>query len=216
MHRYRTAISMVAALLIIGSFVSAHAEELKDIDIKTLSVQVMFSDKERTQAALKTLEKRGKQDVLDLNTGYRRDYGSGVVYRDYFASPELMFPAMVRDETRLKRKDYVFGIRQVGASKAWPMDAFRNRKVINDRVGDTNVVLIGEAATRTVRAYKRGDLAFAISATGLPGKIIWAYLPNSINHSTTHRVTACAGLANIIWGNKPNNEALIRRQLDLI
>ncbi len=54
--------------------------------------------------------------VLSLNTGHRRDYGSGVVYREYFASPELMFPTIVRDEKLLKRKDYVFGIRDVGAA----------------------------------------------------------------------------------------------------
>lgn len=99
--------------------------------------------------------------VLSLDTGHRRDYGSGVVYRDYFASDKLMFPAIVRDESVLKRKDYVFGIREVGAAKAWPLSAFVGGQVINDRVGERRVVLIGDAATRTVRAYDRGDLEFA-------------------------------------------------------
>ncbi|MGH2610783.1 MAG: DUF3179 domain-containing (seleno)protein, partial [Tepidiformaceae bacterium] len=31
--------------------------------------------------------------VLDIDTGFRRDYGSGVAYADYWASPELIFPA---------------------------------------------------------------------------------------------------------------------------
>ena len=35
-----------------------------------------------------------------------------------------MFPAIVRNEEHLKRKDYVFGIRDDGAARAWPMTAF--------------------------------------------------------------------------------------------
>lgn len=97
--------------------------------------------------------------VLSIETGFRRDYGSGVVYRDYFASDDLMFPALL-ENTSLKQKDYVFGIRSVGAAKAWPVTAFAGGKVINDAVGAQQVVLIGDAASRTVRAYDRGDLSF--------------------------------------------------------
>ena len=99
--------------------------------------------------------------VLSLETGHQRDYGSGVVYSDYFASPELMFPVIVRNEKAIKRKDYVFGIRDVGAAKAWPLAAFIARPVINDAVGDRKIVLIGDAQTRTVRAYDRNGLIFA-------------------------------------------------------
>lgn len=95
--------------------------------------------------------------VLSLETGYVRNYGSGVTYQAYFASPDLMFPAVVGDESKAKRKDYVFGIRDVGAAKAWPIKAFDNKSVINDRVGLKDVVLIGDAKTRTVRAYERKD-----------------------------------------------------------
>ncbi|MEM8791259.1 MAG: DUF3179 domain-containing protein [Pseudomonadota bacterium] len=98
--------------------------------------------------------------VLSLETGYSRDYGSGVVYRDYFASPDLMFPT-ITDQTRLRQKDYVYGIRVAGGAKAWPVGAFEAEPVINDQVGLTNVVLIGNLATRTVRAYDRGDREFA-------------------------------------------------------
>lgn len=97
--------------------------------------------------------------VLSLTTGHDRDYGSGVVYRDYFASPDLMFPTTV-DQTRLRQKDYVFGIRQFGASKAWALGVFDGGKVLNDRIGDRALVLVGDTGGRTVRAYERGDLAF--------------------------------------------------------
>jgi len=69
----------------------------------------------------------------------------------------------VRDEAVVKRKDYVFGIRTVGASRAWPVEAFNGRSVINDAIADTPLVLIGDALTRTVRAYERRDLSFEAS-----------------------------------------------------
>jgi len=71
--------------------------------------------------------------VLSLETGWVLDYGSGVTYREYFASPDLMFPARVGDEKFVRRKEYVFGIRMFAAAKAWPINAFRTEQVINDR-----------------------------------------------------------------------------------
>ena len=98
--------------------------------------------------------------VLSLDTGHNRDYGSGVVYRDYFASPDLMFPALV-DETELLQKDYVFGVRGLAESRAWPLSAFAEEMVINDAVGSRELVLLGDPVTRTVRAYERRGQTFA-------------------------------------------------------
>ncbi len=98
--------------------------------------------------------------VLSIATGHTRDYSSGAVYNDYFSSPDLMFPVVVRNEKQVKRKDYVFGIREFGAAKAWPLSAFTKVTVINDHIGSNNLVLIGDAQTRTVRAYQRGALTF--------------------------------------------------------
>jgi hypothetical protein len=103
--------------------------------------------------------------VLSLETGYTRDYGSGVVYREYFTSPDLMFPAVVREGTSLQQKDYVYGIRDVGVAKAWPLAAFGGGAVINDNLGARPVVLVGNATTRTVRAYERGAHSFSWSGS---------------------------------------------------
>ena len=108
-------------------------------------------------------ESHPKTRVLSLDTGYRRNYESGVVYAKYFASPELMFPATV-NEAQLRQKDYVFGIRNVAASKAWPLKVFTGGAVINDAVGLRDVVLIGDNETRTVRAYDRGGRMFEATA----------------------------------------------------
>lgn len=102
-------------------------------------------------------KKHPNTKVLSLETGHFRDYGSGVVYKDYFASDELMFPALVKDETLIKRKDYIFGMQEAGGAKAFPVKFFKGGAVINDAVGLKNVVLVGDASTRTVRAYFRDE-----------------------------------------------------------
>jgi hypothetical protein len=93
--------------------------------------------------------------VLSLDTGHRRNYSLGEPYGDYFASPDLMFPA-AQPRRELQAKDYVFVLRDLTAPKAWSLKLFEGGAVINDTAGVLDVVLIGDAATRTVRAY-RGD-----------------------------------------------------------
>jgi hypothetical protein len=48
--------------------------------------------------------------VLSLDTGYERDYGEGVAYRDYFGTDRLMFE-VPRADTRLKNKAEVLVLR---------------------------------------------------------------------------------------------------------
>ena len=98
--------------------------------------------------------------VLSLETGYERDYTPGEPYGDYFASAGLMFPALVADE-RLAPKDYVFALRVDGHDQAWSLEDFAGGRVLNAQVGDLPVVLVGDAATRTVRAYESGGRDFA-------------------------------------------------------
>ena len=52
--------------------------------------------------------------VLSLNTGYRRDYGEGVAYADYFSSDELMFNTPFND-SRLANKQEVLALRFAAA-----------------------------------------------------------------------------------------------------
>ncbi len=113
-------------------------------------------------------DKHPDTQVLSLNTGHFRDYDSGVVYREYFASPDLMFPT-ITDQTRLLQKQHIYGIRTAGGAKAWPLDAFATEPVINDRVGFFNVVLIGNDTTQTVRAYQRDDYSFSGNHASVKG-----------------------------------------------
>ncbi|MBI1775155.1 MAG: DUF3179 domain-containing protein [Proteobacteria bacterium] len=101
--------------------------------------------------------------VLALDTGFVRDYGPGVAYRDYFASPKLMFPALVPDG-RLKPKDRVFGLRVPGGSMAWPLSRFSGGAVVNDSVGLLDLVIVGEADGSGARAYESGGRRFIAGA----------------------------------------------------
>jgi len=95
-----------------------------------------------------------KTTVLDIDTGFERDYRPGAAYGEYFASSELMFPAR-SDADDLAPKAEVFGVRAPGGAAAWPLEAFEGGAVIHDRAGLWDLVLIGDSATRTVRAYRR-------------------------------------------------------------
>jgi len=113
--------------------------------------------------------------VLALETGHQRDYSPGAAYGRYFASPELMFPTNV-DQSRLRQKDFVFALRSSGAERAWPLSLFEGGAVINDRAGVLDLVLIGDAATRTVRAYRSEGLTFQRAANAhqvLHGGEVW-------------------------------------------
>ncbi len=72
--------------------------------------------------------------------------------------------AALRDDALLQ-KDQVFGVRLPGGAKAWPLEAFAGGAVINDRAGLTELVLVGDQETRTVRAYRRDGLEFMQGST---------------------------------------------------
>jgi hypothetical protein len=117
--------------------------------------------------------------VLDRETGvYPAEfYEPGVLYGDYFASEETMFPVWQRSDL-LADKDFVYTLRLDGVPKAYDVKAVTAEGVVNDTVGKTPVVLIGGhmvlvnglnrrvgPVTYTnggeVRAYERGDQVFS-------------------------------------------------------
>ena len=99
--------------------------------------------------------------VLSLDTGFQRDYRPGMPYGEYFASPELMFPVVVRDR-RLDPKDRIYVLRDGENEMAWALSLFTGGTVIHDRVGPRDVVLIGNAEFETVRAYESGGRTFNV------------------------------------------------------
>ena len=123
------------------------------------------------------LRQHPETSVLDIGTGYDRPYRPGAAYGHYFSQPDTMFPVWSRSP-ELRAKDYVYGLREGGARKAWPVEALAEERVVNDEVGGRAVVLVAAREVETlgygryvgpvlypsggeVRAYERGGRAFA-------------------------------------------------------
>ena len=90
--------------------------------------------------------------VLSIETGFQRDYDTGP-YKQYFESKDLMFPVPVLNDA-LQPKDFVFALRVGGAMKAYPLDLLLSKKILRDRVGEMDVVLVAETEGKSVRAYR--------------------------------------------------------------
>lgn len=112
----------------------------------------------------KWLARHPDTQVLSIDTGFNRDYTPGKPYASYFNSPDLMFPARV-DNTNLAAKDYVYALRLGDTEKAWSLNLFADDMVLNDVIGDRKIVLIGDPASRTVRAYESDGLNFTAHET---------------------------------------------------
>ncbi len=111
--------------------------------------------------------------VLSLDTGFRRNYMNGAAYSDYFNSADLMFPSWQQDTALIENKEMVFALRLGGLAKAYPLAAIIPRRIVNDRLGATDVVIIAEATPErdffepggaAVRAYASQGLNFSAGA----------------------------------------------------
>ncbi len=115
------------------------------------------------------LEAHPDTSVLSLDTGFLRNYTNGAAYSDYFNSTELMFPSWQQDTALVQNKDMVFALRLQGQAKAYPLATIIPERIINDRVGQTELVIIAEATPQrdffepggaAVRAFESSGLEF--------------------------------------------------------
>jgi hypothetical protein len=116
--------------------------------------------------------------VLDLDTGFSRPYEPGAAYGGYFASSGTMFPVWQRSDL-LETKARIYALQVEGIPKAYPVEILAEEQVVNDTIGETNLVLIATRgdiivngldervgaisynAGGEVRAYARGDETFS-------------------------------------------------------
>lgn len=108
--------------------------------------------------------------VLSLDTGFLRNYTNGAAYSDYFNSTELMFPSWQQDTAAIQNKDMVFALRLQGEAKAYPLATIIPERIVNDRVGQTVLVIVAEATPErdffepggaAVRAFESEGLVFS-------------------------------------------------------
>lgn len=102
--------------------------------------------------------------VLSLDTGYNRDYGEGVAYRDYFSTDELMFATPYRDK-RLKNKDEVFALRfgrPFDEPRVYDVRYLKKNRIVHDTYGGIPYVLVTDRSGAT-RAYESDGLTFLLN-----------------------------------------------------
>ena len=107
-------------------------------------------------------------------------------YGDYLSDHRMIiFPlTTARPSGRLPAKEIVLGLRAAGESKAYPFTRMPDKAVINDRVGDRDVLVLFDSETATAIPYSRvgdgqlltfrilsrtGDLRLSDSTTRLSG-----------------------------------------------
>lgn len=99
--------------------------------------------------------------VLSIDTGYDRDYGEGVAYRDYFSTDRLMF-RVPRPDTRLKNKDEILGILvpAIGGGRqafAFSVSYLSTRRIHHETVEGRRLVVLTSPEGAN-RVYEAGDL----------------------------------------------------------
>jgi hypothetical protein len=99
--------------------------------------------------------------VLSLETGYDRDYGEGVAYRDYFDTDQLMF-RVPRTDPRLNNKDEILGVLlpAIGGGRqalAFSVD-FLTRKRIHHEVAEGRSLVVVTSVQGANRVYDAGPV----------------------------------------------------------
>jgi hypothetical protein len=97
--------------------------------------------------------------VLSLETGFIRDYGSGVAYGEYFAGPDVIFPIPF-DQGELAPKHWVYVVRHNGESLAFRMEHLAEAAFVEETVGGTDIVAFTTSDGIGGRAYERGGVDF--------------------------------------------------------
>ena len=119
--------------------------------------------------------------VLDLNTNvyqagrYFPEDNPNATYFDYFNSPDTMFPVWLRDD-RLETKDIVLGLKIGDMAKAYPVQSIQMERVVNDTLGDANVVVLASEISPASKVYERGEIEFFRAdddtSTGVPMTVV--------------------------------------------
>ena len=106
--------------------------------------------------------------VLAQETGvypagfYHPEEDPRAIYYEYFTSPETMFPVPDRSDL-LTTKDIVLGVGLNDSHKAYSTSALRANRIINDAVGDEEIVVLGSATSEAGRAYHRDGRSFSLA-----------------------------------------------------
>ena len=101
---------------------------------------------------------------------YEPESDPASIYYDYRSSSDTRFPVW-RRSGELATKDVVLGVQIGEASKAYPLAALQQARVVNDEVGGTAIVVIGSRSSQSGRAYESGGRTLSVAPGASAGAI---------------------------------------------
>ena len=99
--------------------------------------------------------------VLSMDTGYNRDYGEGVAYREYFSTDDLMFTVPKQDD-RLNNKDQIVALtfpEHTTDTMAIHERFLIDNPVYQDQLGPIDFVVLTDRSGAN-RVFERGETEF--------------------------------------------------------
>jgi len=102
-------------------------------------------------------------DLDTLQTKYAFLYDPGAADE---ARKNVAFPVWQKD-SRLDRNAEVYTLIVAGHPKAYPVDKIVAAGVVNDSIGDIEVVLVAESVSGSIRAFVRGGRTFQRNPEGI-------------------------------------------------
>ena len=105
---------------------------------------------------------------------YQREDDRRSIYFSYRDDPETMFPIWNRDE-RLSPKQLVLGVVADGAFKAYSIDAMNQSRLVNDSVGDVDLVVVASSLSADALAFRSEGNSFTLPGdvpVGLPTNLL--------------------------------------------
>ncbi len=92
--------------------------------------------------------------VISNETGFERDYTT-YPYGDYRTNNNLLLFPLTHEDSRLNRKDVVFGVNLNHITRVYPFKNMGERAVINDEIGGEEIVILFSKLANLVVAYHR-------------------------------------------------------------
>lgn len=106
---------------------------------------------------------------------YEPETSERSIYYDYRVRADTMFPVWNRDHT-LEAKDEVLGLSIGDTHRAYPVMKLRELRVVNDTLGNKNVVILSSAMSSDARVFERDDETFTLlggeDVEGIPASLV--------------------------------------------
>ena len=107
---------------------------------------------------------------------YTHEDNDNSIYFAYRADPETMFPIAYRDDVLLPKAG-VLGVTLEGVDKAYPIEVLRAERIVHDRIGEVDVVIIASATSSDAHVFENPEaLEFRLPdnapESGFPPKVV--------------------------------------------